>query len=245
MLINKRNKVLGFTAIEIAMVATVIAILALIVLPLFRKRTDEAKIVAAKDDLRSLRDALVMANAYTDQWFRLQDLDNGQTYNEPPLNPDTEVPIAYWNREITVFERSQLTMGHSDKRWTGPYASLPRSAYLGELNPNFVLPPQYQANARYNYRPELFRSNNGPILDLIGRDSPLDKIPVDPWGNPYIFFAPGKIGISPATETDYSNAVIYSLGPNGVPGNVQTTNPYYYLREAGYLGLGDDLYISF
>ena len=43
----------GFTAIEIAMVAAVIAILSLIVLPIFRNRVEDAKIAAAQADLEA------------------------------------------------------------------------------------------------------------------------------------------------------------------------------------------------
>ncbi len=46
-------------------------------------------------------------------------------------------------------------------------------------------------------------------------DSPDNLIPIDPWGNPYLFFPPSG-------ETNYTNAVIYSMGPNGAPGNGET-----------------------
>lgn len=244
----RRKTILGFTAIEIAMVATVIALLAMIVLPLFRKRTDEAKLVAAQDDMRGLRDALILANADSEKWFRLQDLDNTQQYNEPAQNPDLEVPLCTWNIPLTPAERLALA---TEERWVGPYASVSRIVYLGEINLNFPLPPEIAATAKYVPKPYLFRtyggaSNEGPILTLPGEDVGLDKIPVDPWGNPYIFFGPGTLG-ERSTETDYSNAVIYSLGPNGAPGDLTAgiTNSFYYTREAGILGSYDDLSVTF
>ncbi len=238
-----KKSILGFTAIEIAMVATVIAILALIVLPLFRKRSEEAKLVAAQDDMRGLRSALVLANADTNWWFRLQDLDNTMQYNSPPLNPDTEVPLCIWNRELQFGERQSLA---TEERWQGPYTSVSRYVYLAEINSDYTLPAEYQETATFNYKPYLFYSNGGPILDL-DDDSGLDKLPVDPWGNPYLFFGPGRLGIR-SNETSYSNAVIYSLGPNGAPGNVTgsgVTNSLYYTRESGVLGTGDDLFLTF
>ena len=42
----------GFTAVELSMVVTVIAILALLILPLFQRQTDEARITAAQGDIR-------------------------------------------------------------------------------------------------------------------------------------------------------------------------------------------------
>lgn len=228
---HKKN-ILGFTAIEIAMVATIIAILALIVLPLFRKRTEESKVVAAQDDMRSLRAALVLANADSDWWFRLQDLDN----------PDADVPIAIWNRALTPTEQDVLA---SEERWIGPYDSVSRFVYLFQIHDGYSVPTGYETLLR-NPKPWLFRTNGGPILDL-SADDELDKLPTDPWGNTYLFFGPGLLGIRPASETSYGDAVLYSLGPNGVPGDntAGATNSYNYTREAGYLGTVDDLSLHF
>ena len=54
----------GFTAVEMASVVTVIAILALLILPLFQRQTDEARITAAADVL----DALIAERCYKDGW---------------------------------------------------------------------------------------------------------------------------------------------------------------------------------
>jgi len=221
-----KKKRAGFTAIEIAMVATIIAILALIILPLFRKRAEEAKVTAALDDMRGLRDALILANAETSLWFRTQDLDNTSTYNSPPLEPDKEVPIASWNEALTFSQR--LTLANEEK-WQGPYVSAPRFLYLAQINPDFPqLPPDY-----------------GEVTEI--DDSEYDKLPSDPWGNPYLFFGIGKLDPDSAAESSYSDCVIFSVGPNGVPGNQITggTNPYYYTRSAGILGTGDDLALYF
>ncbi len=237
-----KKKRAGFTAIEIAMVATIIAILALIILPLFRKRAEEAKVTAALDDMRGLRDALILANAETSLWFRTQDLDNTSTYNSPPLEPDKEVPIASWNEALTFSQR--LTLANEEK-WQGPYVSAPRFLYLAQINPDFPqLPPDY--DLIYTDKRYLFRNNGGPILSLYD-DSEYDKLPSDPWGNPYLFFGIGKLDPDSAAESSYSDCVIFSVGPNGVPGNQITggTNPYYYTRSAGILGTGDDLALYF
>ena len=62
---HKKLKSSGFTAMEITMVATIIAIIALLILPLFRARTDEAKEVAARDEIDSIVKAEVLVNADT------------------------------------------------------------------------------------------------------------------------------------------------------------------------------------
>lgn len=226
----------GFTAIEIAMVATVIAILALIILPLFRKRTEQARLVAARDDMLSIAKAQILANADTDRYFRLQDLDNTVNYNDPPLDPATEVPVAEWNWPLTDIERVTLAQ---PERWQGPYYSVQSYTNLA----NLILA-----------RPELVRlypNDGGPILYFqdanIQDDLNDDKLPIDPWGNPYIFFGPGQLRVDPANETDYGNAVVYSLGPDGLPGDgtADPLDPQNYKRERGILGSGDDLKLEF
>ena len=239
----KRKRILGFTAVEITMVATVIAILALLVLPLFRKRTEEAKKTAAMDDLQSLMKALILVNADADQWFRLQDLDNTMVYNSPPQDAATEVPVAVWNRAISAQERQSLS---SPDRWQGPYIAFAKGAKQN-----------YETYSYFNtWKPFLFKSSGGPIFDgsfnLIARQPVDDKIPKDPWGNPYLFFGPGKLGKptegwGPASQSNYGHAVIYCLGPNGFPGNneVGASNASSYFREAGFLGEGDDMSVVF
>ena len=89
--------------------------------------------------------------------------------------------------------------------------------------------------------------------------SSTNNYPIDPWGNPYIFFGPGRINtatggsraITPANETNFGNAVVYSMGPDGepgsLPGGVAESNPDLYFRESAVLGdvNSDDLYRVF
>jgi type II secretory pathway pseudopilin PulG len=228
---RRLKRIFGFTAVEIAMVATVIAILALLILPLFRKRTAEAKIAAARDEIQSLVKSLAIANYDTNKWFRLQDLDNTQNYNDPPLNPDLEVPVCVWNRRLTTAERQVL---HQPDQWLGPYHSVARFVTLGLLR------------STTGGRPYLLSSNGGPILYDPTIDKDEDKLPIDPWGSPYIMFGEGSIteypGYSGSDTTYYGNGVIYSLGPNGVAGDdiAGGTNPTNYQRWGGVLGTGDE-----
>lgn len=255
----KKAKILGFTAVEITMVATVIAILALLILPMFRKRTEEAKKAAANDDLQSMMKAMILANADTDQWFRLQDLDNPQIYNDPPEDNGNETPLAYWNRAISPSERLNLS---SPDRWQGPYV-----AYSKGPKRNFwYYSDLYGAGGAANgWKPFLFSSEggaifNGPYLlsDTSGRTYPsdYDKLPKDPWGNPYIFFGPGKVGYGPQdslTQTNWGHAVIYCLGPNGFPGDneagAQQAASYFRIPgppdDTNLIGNGDDMFVIF
>jgi len=237
------------------MVITVIAILALMILPLFRDRVEAARRAAAQDEIKSLLTAEVLAFADTGYYFRLQDLDNTREYNDPPIRPDDEVPITSWNRAFTLEERRKLRGGSNE--WKGPYVSIGKIKYM-------------EAVDALNAVPEFFWSypqRGGPIMDLtpgagwLGpsgwQDSAEDKVLIDPWGTPYLFFGPGQLleegGSYVSMETDFGHGVIYSLGSDGMPGDsipyqgnpplANPTNSPALLREAGVLGDGDDFFV--
>ena len=122
----------GFTLLEIMVVVVILGILAALVVPKIISRPDEARVIAAKQDIASLMQAL-----------KLYRLDN-QRY------PTTEQGL-----------QALVT-----KPTTAP------------------IPP--------NWKPEGY----------------LERLPTDPWRNPYQYLAPGLHG-----EID-----IFSLGADGAPG---------------------------
>ena len=126
------NKARGFTLIEIMVVVVIMGILAALVVPKLMGRTDDARIIAAKQDIATVMQAL-----------KLYKLDN-QRY------PTTEQGLQALITKPTV--------GTIPNGWkTGGY---------------------------------------------------LDKLPKDPWGNPYQYLSPGIKG-----EID-----VISLGGDGQPG---------------------------
>lgn len=239
----------GFTAIELTAVASIIALLALILLPIVRKRVAQTRLTAAQDDMRTLEIAQTFARADTGHYVRLLDLDNGP--NDAAAGDDGAVPRAYWNEPIPTVNFASFR-----ETWDGPYTT---------FNQGKSLP----INELVNARPELFRglpsnpvagADDGPILILTftgaGQgndfaDITASEYPIDPWGAPYIFFGDGPIGpnggtIAISNESNFSTAVIYSLGPDGRPGDgtiatVDPTDSRNYFRETGVLGEGDDI----
>ncbi len=124
----------GFTLIEIMVVVVIMGILAALIVPKLMGRTDDARIIAAKQDIATVMQAL-----------KLYKLDN-QRY------PTTEQGL----QALIV----KPTSGPAAAGWkTGGY---------------------------------------------------LDKLPKDPWGNPYQYLSPGIKG-----ELD-----VFSLGADGQPGGV-------------------------
>lgn len=122
----------GFTLIEIMVVVVIMGILAALVVPKLMGRTDDARIIAARQDVATLM-----------QGLKLYRLDN-QRY------PTTEQGL-----------QALIT-----KPTTGPAANGWKSGGY------------------------------------------LDRLPMDPWGNPYQYLSPGIKG-----EVD-----VFSLGADGQPG---------------------------
>ena len=124
----------GFTLIEIMVVVVIMGILAALIVPKLMGRTDDARIIAAKQDIATVMQSL-----------KLYKLDN-QRY--PTTDQGLQALIA------------KPTTGPAADGWkTGGY---------------------------------------------------LDKLPKDPWGNPYQYLSPGIKG-----ELD-----VFSLGADGQPGGV-------------------------
>ena len=132
MKLSKYQKQSGFTLIEIMVVIVILGILASLIVPKIMSRPDEARIVAAKQDMASIMQAL-----------KLFKLDN-QRY------PTTEQGLQ------ALIQK-------------------PRSA---------PVPQNWKAGGY------------------------LERLPIDPWGNPYQFLNPGLHG-----ELD-----IISLGADGAAG---------------------------
>jgi len=130
----KCKPALGFTLIEIMVVVVIMGILAALIVPKLMGRTDDARIIAAKQDIATVMQAL-----------KLYKLDN-QHY--PATEQGLQALIA--------------------------------------------------------------KPTSGPSADGWKSGGYLDKLPKDPWGNPYQFLYPGIKG-----ELD-----VFSLGADGQPGGV-------------------------
>lgn len=128
----QRRKQGGFTLIEIMVVIVILGILAALVVPKVMSRPDEARAVAARQDINAMNQAL-----------KLYRLDNTRY-------PSTEQGLKALSEKPTV-------------------APLPK-----------------------NWKPGGY----------------LERLPMDPWGNPYQYASPGTHG-----EVD-----IWSLGADGEPG---------------------------
>ena len=242
------SRLRGFTAVEIAMVATVIAILALLLIPNFRKTSDEARETGALDEMSSLAKAITLAEADVGGGFlpRLQDLDNGpfDANLTPPADfQDILPPLASWNTALTPAGILNL-----EQDWNGPYTEFKKFITYAELVQDGI--NRGGGPNAWFFDDGFPTGNDGPILSLqlagfADPDPDDDKHPVDPWGNPYIFY--GNIPPTPGND-GAPGRVIYSLGPDGLPGDETTVfGPGFYDRTSANfaLGRGDDLVFRF
>jgi len=237
----------GFTAAELSAVAAIIAILALIIVPIFRDRVDETKRIATLDDMQGMAKALMLVKADTGRFVRLQDLDNPDAIVNDPPNSSQEVPIGTYTKPFT--DPDERTFFATN--WDGPYAAFQRHITLAELlATNFAI---------QNGGPALIfdaTTPGAPAGPPLYTDFSGDRYPIDPYGTPYIFHVGrsdypvgGWASYGIAGETPFGNCALFSLGPNQLPGDGTnlgglgslnaTANPLW--RESAVVGTGDDL----
>ena len=129
---EQRPHARGFTLVEILVVIVILGILAALVVPRVLERPDEARVIAAKNDVAAILQAL-----------KLYRLDNGRY-------PTTEQGLSALVQRPT------------------------------------------QPPAAPNWKPNGY----------------LERLPLDPWGNPYHFLSPGLRG----------EIVVFGFGADGAPG---------------------------
>jgi len=197
----------GFSAVEVIAVAAIIAILALILIPKLSERVEHTREVAVEDEMTNMVKFITLSYAESGKYVRLQDYDNGTTLRptgDPDHDPAREVPLYTYDPAtgvpvlLTAVQRDAFA-----RRWNGPYVQFlgsKKSITIGELKAN-----TFWAN--------MLSTNSGPIVVAADTSDDEDRYPLDPWGNPYFFFPP---------ETDYATCLIFSMGPDGMPGSVTT-----------------------
>ncbi len=246
------------------MVATVIALIALIILPTFRSRLDTAKVSAAHSEIDTLAKGVLMAEADANIQPRLQDLDNPSTVDTTDSNPSLQAPVAQWNAALETPE-VPTSRQRVASLWKGPYVAFKRYTVMTTDNTfdNRILPLFVSEDFLDGTGGPILATNfngfGGALSDsyLDGSITPAqaDRYPTDPWGNPYFFFGRGRADLSrgatipnpPAAGQNFSyrSSVIYSMGPDGRPGDNGLLAAINLYREAGLLGTGDDVEFRF
>lgn len=260
---KKQSTRRGFTAMEVAMVAFILAMFAVLVMPQFKDQVHKARLTAARADITSLMKAEILARSETGFYLRLEDLDN-LADNLPTTMPangvNKEVPFFRYTKNVDPTNvNNRPTMSEPEwrlnaKQFKGPYAVISSYTTLADLR-NPTLSPQNRFMLRsvtgVSISPiQDFATNpmGGPI------DDPNAAIPIDPWGNPYLFYpATGAWPGSDTSPASFFDSIIISLGPDGMPGTLGVANaPADFFRDLPTgNGIGtintnsDDILVSF
>lgn len=123
----------GFTAAEIITVVAIIAILALIVIPKFWSRTEEARIARAKEEMARFSDAESLAFADTGFYVYLGNLHGSEQLTNTIL---TTWSYQNWiNAPYAQQVDPQIGSGYTIttvKTWKGPYITIQPSEIVDE-----------------------------------------------------------------------------------------------------------------
>ncbi len=236
-----RQRADGFTIIELLISVIIIGILVAVIIPVYITRADEARLSACQQDLDALQTAQQHAAIDTGYFYRLYVLDDVRGGDGVPasnLTADRIDGIADEQLRTDVLNPKLLFIDTQSG-----LVLAAGSAIFDRMAAN---------ETAFNW--------NGPYINVprkVGLKNPVAGvpagIPLDPWGNPYLFFTKeglvrdregdisttyiGLDGNSYAT-TRFDRPTILSLGPNGLPGNgAGSTEPHF--------GQGDDLYRQF
>lgn len=250
---------------EVIAVATIIAILALILIPILTTQVEKSREVAVSDEMSNLAKVASLAYAETNHYYRLQDYDNRTTYYPDRIDdPTVEVPVMYFGEPTQVPPQamSAAERARFKDKWEGPYTSFHKYGVINDLYLSF--PKMFSVFQVQSTGGGLLQASGPIVVHVSGaltntatppepptQDERRDLYPLDPWGNPYIFFPTGYLVIPGVmTESTYSPA-LYSLGPDGLPGSPSAGGPtdpagkdyfpYRADKTGGFLGTGDDI----
>lgn len=237
----------GFTIIELLIAVIIIGILVAIIVPVLANRASDARLAAVRTDLESLKTAEEHAAIDTGYFYRLYVLDDVRGGDGIGSNNANDVTDGVRDEALHV------DAGNPTRLFIDTVAGtlLNNPALYTRLTGSVSSETSFNWNGSYvNYA-----KKTGPVprIDLSALGWP-SGLPIDPYGNPYLFFtkvglmnenstwgAAGEVIIS-ATITPgtfnclrFDRPTILSLGPDGVPGSTATPD----------FGQGDDTFRQF
>jgi len=231
----------GFTIIELIISVIIIGILVAIIIPVYVTRADEARLSAAQQDLEALQTGQQHAAIDTGYFYRLYVLDDttgGDGVASSNLTGDRVDGIRDEALRTDVTNPKLIFIDTKLGTLIATGASIYDRMVRNETAFNW----------------------NGPYINIArkaGLKYPVANVPagtpLDPWGNPYLFFTKeglvddrnsiiatsytGNDGNTYTTDR-FDRPTILSLGPNGVPGNGAGSG------EPNF-GQGDDIFRQF
>ncbi len=206
----------AFTVIELVAVASIMAILSLILVQQLRVRVDDSRKSAAMADLKTLSNILTVSYGETTAYFPLQCYGQSETpYTRLQWNAASGLWELY---DLTAQERTTLAT-----KWQGSYSSFEANSLM--MDTMFT-----RLSGLFTVTGPLYRAVNDRYYHY----------PLDPWGNPYVVVL--KEGANKGGYV-YSLGPDGKPGVNGDSNNPSHYIPWEPSTNNGYLGQdgSDDL----
>ena len=233
---NKTTSKHAFTLIELLIAVIIISILVAIIVPVYVNRANEARLTAAHSDLDALKKAEEHAAIDTTYFYRLYVLDD--TRGGDDVAPDSTNDVTDGIRD----ERLRSDASNQDLVFVSSKDGNILASGATIFDRMTRNETEFNWNGPYVNYQRKYRAGEGAGRTPVG-------LPLDPWGNPYVFLTKAGLikepeGIIAETITVGGNThdakvfdrpTVLSTGPDGVPGSGAGTT----------YGQGDDLYRQF
>jgi prepilin-type N-terminal cleavage/methylation domain-containing protein len=197
MVIKKIKQQWGFTAAEIVTVVAIIAILALIVIPRYWQKTEEAKITAAKDEMQQIGKMEALAYAETgvyvfpsnlmqvaksqyamvtvwsfDTWlnaspYQPSNFSTGYFLNGDPNQPVLAPLGSMWGGPYIVYQKFDTTLNLPVDPWGKPYRVFGPISSSATDSTNSGVPVIWSSGPNYVWESETTAPWGPPIGDDI------------------------------------------------------------------------------
>ena len=187
----------GFSLFEVLIAVAIVAILAVAVGVPVAKNLNQGKVARAQSD------AGVIGNAILDFYK-----DVGQWPAQTDLDPNPEVFRLVGNYELGG-GNAGISAGTDLAAGSHTWSSFGNTATLTE---------QLIRNRSGNIHP-LYKESTKPHTDPGWNGPYLDKIPLDPWGRPFVVsigYALPSISGTVTSENEYHNVLVLSSGKDGI-----------------------------
>ncbi len=235
----------GFTILELLISVIIISILVAIIIPVLTSRASDARIAATRSDLDAIKTAQEHAGIDTGYFYRLYVLDDVRGGDGISPKATNDVVDGILDEEL-----------RGGTEWPQIFVDVQSGMLLAPTAATNKFDTLKQSETNFNW--------NGPYVNYAKKVPPNEPVaapgrtagvPVDPYGNPYLFFTKeglvlepdGQIVTTIAIGGQTYNAQIFdrptilSMGADGSPGT--GANPAD--QENGQFGQGDDMFRQF